>query len=506
MGRGQGVSGVASAEVVEVAQGSPRAWWLAVGVLVLCGVIYFQTWRDLWPVWMDTDRTSYTHGPLVAAISLWLMWRLRPALRAAEVRPAWSALPVVLALSLAWLVASRAGILTVHTVLWPLVAATALVAACGWRIAGAFAFPLGYLWFAMPAWDYLSRLLQTITVVAVDALNGLTRVPAVVVGDTVLIPQGRFEIAAGCSGLHFFVIGLAIATLAGEVHRDRLRTRILLVALVAALALVANWLRVYFIILAGYLSDMQHYLVTVDHYKFGWLLFAIAMVGFFLILNRLPAAASARVETTGPAAPTRWAGGYVAGLAALCILPVTSLGAHAFNPRPAMPALAARAVAGYVGPLSPSPAWQPRFVGPDAEVRVAYLSPARHVIDYYGNRYVDQSQGHELIGYDNTLLDPATSRVVQQRRAVREVDGHALPVVEITTEMDGGGNWAVMYHYRVGSRVLAHPLAVQVASGFGSLWGSVPAELHAAAAPCTPDCDETLDELASLLAQLSRHE
>ena len=497
---------MSNVEKAEVVQGSLRAWWLAVGVLALCVVAYFPTWRDLWPVWMDTGRTSYTHGTLVAAISLWLMWRLRPELRGASIRPAWYALPAVLLLSLGWLVASGAGILTVYTVLWPVLAAAAVAAACGWRIAAAFAFPLAYLWFAMPAWDYLNRLLQTVTVHAVDGLNWLTRVPAVVVGDTVLIPQGRFQIAAGCSGLHFFVIGLAIATLAGEIHRDRLRTRILLVVLVVALALVANWLRVYFIILAGYLTDMQHYLVTVDHYKFGWVLFAMAMVVFFVVLNRLPAEGTAQAATASPAAESGWTAGYVAGIAALSILPLASLGASAFSSRETGPALVARSVDGYAGPLSPSPVWQPRFVGADAEVRVAYLSPARHVIDYYGNRYVDQSQGHELIGYDNTLLDPTSDNIVSQHRMIREVDGLELPAVEITAEIGSGGKWAVMYHYRVGSRVLARPLAVQVAAGFGSLWGSEPVELHAVAAPCIPDCGETLDELAGLLAALSRDE
>ncbi len=39
---------------------------------------------------------------------------------------------------------------------------------------------------------------------------------------------------------------------------------------------------------AGYLTDMQHYLVRVDHYYFGWALFAVAMAVFFLLARGKP--------------------------------------------------------------------------------------------------------------------------------------------------------------------------------------------------------------------------
>ena len=50
------------------------------------------------------------------------------------------------------------------------------------------------------------------------------------------VPAGSLEIAGGCSGLHFFIVGVAIAALYGELNRDSLRTRVQLVALAALLA------------------------------------------------------------------------------------------------------------------------------------------------------------------------------------------------------------------------------------------------------------------------------
>lgn len=499
------MSSAAASVETDAAKPNQVAWWLAVGVLALCVIVYFQTWRELWPVWMDTDRTSYTHGLLIAAVSLWLVWRSRQSLAAVAIRPVPWLIPIVLTLSLAWLVLAKAGILTLHAALWPVLASSALFAACGWRVASALAFPLAYLWFAVPVWDHLGRLLQTLTVLAVDGLNNLTHVPGMVVGDIVIIPQGRFEIAAGCSGLHFFVVALAIGALAGEIHRDRFRMRVLLMVIAAVLALVTNWLRVYFIILAGYLTDMQHYLVTVDHYKFGWVLFAVSMVVFFLVLNRLPVHKEEPAQALSQSVTSGGQRGYLAGVAALILLPVASAAANWLH-RDEPVGLEARAVEGFTGPLSPSPAWGPVYVGPDSEIRAAYLSADGRVIDHYANVYYTQSQGRELIGYENHLLDPAIFRQASRRQVMRETVVGTIPFVEVVAEHRNGRRWAVMYHYRVGGRRLAGDLETQLAAGFLSLWSAVPAGIHAVAAPCDGDCGAVEDELAGLLASLSKEE
>ena len=73
----------------------------------------------------------------------------------------------------------------------------------------------------------------------------------------------------------------------------------------AALALLANWLRVYTVIEAGYLTDMHHYLVSVSHYWFGWGVFALALVAFFWLSTWLPAGAATARETSRAAPPRR---------------------------------------------------------------------------------------------------------------------------------------------------------------------------------------------------------
>src|SRR5690606_33862058 len=79
-----------------------------------------------------------------------------------------------------------------------------------------------------------------------------------------------------------------------------LATRLKVIALADALALLSNWVRVYLIILAGYLTQMQHYLVSVDHYRFGWAVVAVVMVLFFVLARRFPV-----VESCAATSPQR---------------------------------------------------------------------------------------------------------------------------------------------------------------------------------------------------------
>jgi len=480
-----------------------NAWWIAVAVIAATIAVYFQTFVDLWPKWTGGTESSYSHGPLIAAVSLWLIWRARADLHGVVVRPALWALPAALALSLLWLVAARAHIMTVYAALWPLLGFAILLAACGWRVARVFAFAFAYLWFAVPMWDYLTRLLQTLTVIVVGAMNTLTRVPSEVVGDFVYLPQGTFEIAAGCSGLHFFMVALAIGALAGEVHRDRWPTRLLLVALAAALALVTNWLRVYIIILAGYLSDMQHYLVTVDHYKFGWVIFAVAMAAYFFVLHRLPSHPEVPAAVAPAAAGPRSAAGaaLAVGLLAVLLLPLASWIARQAAPSPPLAPLAP-AVADFAGPLAPGPLWRPEYQGETEEARVTYLSPAGRALEVYVNRYVEQAQGAELIGYDNRLFDPRDFRLRSASVTTVTVPGGAIDAVEARLDTRFGEPWIALYRYYVGDKTLTTARVVQVATGLQGLWRPVPAGLTAVATACAGDCEAARLELAMLLGQL----
>src|SRR5690606_42083039 len=212
----------------------------------------------------------------------------------------------------------------------------------------------------------INALLQGGTVVAVDILLRVSGVAAYVYGNMVHLASGSFEIAGGCSWLHFFIVALAIATLYGGIHRDSLKVRLQLAALAIVVALLTNWLRVYAIIVAGYLTDMQHYLVRVEHYRFGWVVFAAMMIVFFLTARRMPSQGGESLREGGER--TGSVGGHglspvglVAAIAALAVAPAWNVLAP-LQASAASPDSAAPAIAGWHGPdaiaLSES-SWQP---------------------------------------------------------------------------------------------------------------------------------------------------
>ena len=342
------------------------------------------------------------------------------------------------------------------------------------------------------------------TVLAVDTLNRVTLVPAKVNGDVVTIPSGQFHIAAGCSGLHFFIVGLAIAALAGEIHRDRPRTRLLLLVAGGLLAMLSNWLRVYLIILAGYLTDMQHYLVRVDHYKFGWVVFAVAMAFFFWIAKKIPADGGLQAPPEHPASASRPALWAVLAVAAAVGLPGLSWLALSRAAPPTHTVLVAGPVDGLTGPVTPSPAWRPLYHGPDSEVRAAYLSRQGRVMDFYGNVYLSQSQGRELIGYANRLLrEDAFRERSRSAMTIQTGRGQQTATRVDASAVASGEDWVFLYHYAVGETWLHGSVATQLATGWRSIWRAAPAGIRAVAAPCRGDCQAAADDLAGLLAGLS---
>ncbi|MEQ9564210.1 MAG: archaeosortase/exosortase family protein, partial [Woeseiaceae bacterium] len=93
---------------------------------------YFQTWVDLWPYWDDTNAT-YTHGTLVAVVSVWLVWRARLTVNQIEAISNTRVLPVIIILSTAWVLAEKANVFILYVALWPLLVFSAIWAGFGVR-------------------------------------------------------------------------------------------------------------------------------------------------------------------------------------------------------------------------------------------------------------------------------------------------------------------------------------------------------------------------------------
>src|SRR5690606_34589281 len=100
------------------------------------------------------------------------------------------------------------------------------------------------------------------------------KMPAIIDGNSIYIPFGHILIADGCSGLRYFVIALAIGYIISYLNRYNEKRLLVVLAAAAAIGLLANWIRIFILILVGYQSEMQSSLMG-DHEMFGWILFGL---------------------------------------------------------------------------------------------------------------------------------------------------------------------------------------------------------------------------------------
>ena len=452
----------------------------AIGLVLLTFAAFWPSTLSLMASWEDGEQRTYTHGYVVLLLALWLIWRVRWDLAAIEARPFLPALGLAVVGALSWLMAFRAGLQIVHQAALPALAAVALLIAYGWPVLRRLAFPLAWLYLAIPVWDALLPVLNWISVMAVRLLVRIADVPAYFANNTFEIPLGTFEIADGCSGLHFFVVALTISLLYGEVNRDTLRTRVKLVVFALLLAMATNWLRIFIIVLAGYLSDMQHRLVTDEHYSFGWYMFAGMMVVYFFVVRRWPAGSHVPASGNPPdvAVPiTRR--GLAAALLGLALAPL-ALALDANQADASQLDRLMRTAAGAAVPGAAPALWRPGFPGADREFHGAIGDgPAR--VEVYAAGFAAQRQGKELSGF-------LTSVTGEMRRA-RSAGVAPAPWSELAAVDNAGGHWLVWYSYRMNERRYRDALRVQLDYGLGSFFGNPAAAVIALRARCEmADC------------------
>jgi exosortase len=463
-------------------------------------VIYAPSAVTLHRLWTDTQGRAYTHGYLIALISLGLIARARGELARLPARPALWALPVLVLLSALWLVCWRARLQDLHLILLPVLAGLSVLAALGPAVTRVLLFPLGFLYFAFPLWADLNAVLLAGTVAAERFLIWATGLPALLVGNVVHLPYGALEIAVGCNGLHFFMVGLAVAALNGELARDPPRRRLVWMALMGALSVLGNWIRVFVIVAQAYFTDMRGYLVAVDHYRFGWLVFAALVVLFFWITSRVPIgktiASRPQVALRSRAVP--WA--VPVALACAAVLPVWG---YAIELRSLDRPLGLQIQWPVASGWSAAPAgssWQPIYPNATVSGLHRYSNPVQGDIELYCVAYRVQQQSGKLIGYNDSLLgEDATLRQVADG-VIQAPDGLWR---ELQVGEEGHVTALIWARYWIGAHSFVRPWQSQI--WYGLTWPAAPpiSSLVAVRARCQPDCAAARARLTQFTSSLS---
>ena len=470
-------------------------WVLVVVLLGLSTVFLWPTWQTLHGYWPESTR--YSHGHLVVLISAYLLYRLKPVLSNAELQPAlWALLPLSVFIFI-WLVAVLGSIQAIHEIVLPLILWTMCLTVFGWKVARRMGLAIGYLYLAIPIWESGNFILQWATVQAVDIGLLLFGIPAFIDGNTVHLSVGSFEIAGGCSGLHYFIVGIAISVLYGSLYLRSMRKRVLLVIVAIALALLTNWLRVFIVVYAGHVTDMQHYLVAQNHYYFGWVLFMFAMIPFILFARSMEDEESEPARSDSdeniPAAVV-WSYRIRIAVSSSVVLLITA-SAITFARMPAIEQgqweLSLPTSQGeWAVAAQDSPAWQPFYKGTVAEALRAYTS-REGTVTFYANLYRGQTQGNELIGYENHIEGMETWTIA--RSVDHEIEaggGQTWRVRESLLRSKDDATRILYYWYYVDERNLAHGLLTKLNYGFKAILGVPDTGVQVLSARCQGDCDD----------------
>lgn len=500
-----------TAAMASVGAPSTHGMALIFAFFVSVALLYWPSTLELHRVWTNWSGETYTHGYLILQLSIWLVVQERKRLAVMSVRAEPLMLIPLAVASVAWMWFWRAAIQELQLLLLPLILYLALYSALGRRIARALAFPIGFLYFALPFWDDVNWIVQGLSARVTEMLVWLMGIPAYVGGDLIHLPGGTIEIARSCSGLHELIVGLALAAFYGKASSEPWRRRLAWLGLMGAISLVINWIRIFTVVVAAYETDMRTSLVK-NHYWLGWWLFAFAFVAFLWWTGRR---SSPLARAAATAAPKRLASGptdrpattpaVIVTLAVLAALPVLAYGMDWAAPVAGTPVEVhwPTAPARWTGPLalSPSPigqnGWQPQFVNPSGESLTRYTAPDGTPIDAFAVAYRVQTQQAKLLGYSNDLLGRHGNIRQQSARTMSSADGRWREIVAVDRVGDRSLIWT---RYRIGNRMFVEPRASQLWYGLAAILKPPVSSLTALRTSCVPDCEAARARLSAAAA------
>lgn len=476
-----------------------RAPWLSLAVLLAgIGLAIRPMLATLHGTWNDVYG-AHSHGYLVVALALWFAvraWRAPPP--AVPGRPVWTALPVLLLLLGLALLAEAMFIGPSRSGLLPPLLLAAIALCLGAGALRRLAWPVLFLFFALPVWVPLNEPLRQLTTVVSQAMVRASGIPVHVEGSFVHLAEGSFEIASGCSGLNYLVAALTLAAVYCTLYLRTTRARVILILVAAMAALLANWLRVTSLILIGHFTEMQHYLIRVEHLWYGWALFLLIMIPVYLFGAWLEGRETGwrQAGLRWPAVPAPVAGALRAGTWIACGAMLAVVGAAQMAGAASAPAQAAPGPEGIPGSDVDAfvSGWAPRFQGA-RELR-RRSAAAEVPVEFYVAYYPQQHREARLSWPSNTLTggrwratatgamrDGADGRAWLESRGVLADREHLL--------------W--MRYEVAGAKAWSKP-TLRAREAQGMLKGRRDASAVALMAPCVPDCDTARRSISATLA------
>lgn len=254
-------------------------------------IALFATWLSILFAFRDhvllvveswEKMPSHAHGYVVVLVVAYFLWKKRPFVDAVPFSPSLIGLGAFLTTALAALLGELVSAASVvqFSVIFLIITAT-------WAILGYKAFktlygPLAFLFFTISfGQDVLPTLMDWTANATVIALRA-SGIPVFQQDRHFVIPSGSWSVIEACSGIRYLFTAFFVGTIYAYITYRSVLKRIVFVTAMLFIALFANWLRAYAIVLIAHLTNNE-WGMGLSHLTFGWIIFGVVVFTAFWI-------------------------------------------------------------------------------------------------------------------------------------------------------------------------------------------------------------------------------
>lgn len=421
------------------------------GVLVIW-LVYLGTGISMYEQWMSS--ASYSHGLVVAPVTLYFLWMRRRTLCDASFTTSPWGLFALLASGLLWVLGELAGVETVTQIALVLITITFVWASLGSDFTRRIIYPLCFLFLAIPFSDGILPYLMKWTADATVAALRMSGVAVYQDGFNFIIPSGRWSVVEACAGSRYLVSSLFAGALYAYLTYTSAHKRALFLLLAFIVPLFANWLRAYTIVMVAHLTNNEWGL-GVSHITLGWIIFGTVILLMFWIGTRWqdPEPGPAAINPASAQGPTA---SQLTGLVFMLAAAIVWQGVALWRAPVDVPA------SDFVmAPVAPAPGWasvgaiagvRSEGVGEQGRLEAAF-SAGDETVQIYMHAFAEQKQGREMINRYNTVQLPSPLPSRSKTVVIMPTpQGDVEFVRDERIGIDGGNGFAVYRAYNVRGR------------------------------------------------------
>jgi exosortase A len=241
-------------------------------------VTYRETAWSMVIIWSRSE--TFAHGFLILPISLWLIWARRDEIGLVNANPVWWLSILMIPLGLGWLLAWLVDVAVVQQLALISMVVTGAWAILGHRLGRLLAFPLLFLFFAVPMGEGLIAPMMEYTATSTVWMIEMTGIPVYREGLNFTLPSGRWSVVEACSGVRYIIASVTVGTLYAYLTYRSWSRRVIFILVAAVVPIFANSARAYIIVMLGHLSGMT-IATGADHLVYGWAFFGLVIFVLF---------------------------------------------------------------------------------------------------------------------------------------------------------------------------------------------------------------------------------